>query len=81
MITRWTLFFFDAMFDDPEPFDGQIHHLTPLWQVCWLQTQIMLATFTTDNGMNEDLIRHLHLPQVMPAMTFLSTRLSAALLP
>ena len=68
-----TLFFFHAMFRDPEPLDRQVDHLTPLWQVCWLGTQIVLAMLAADDGMNEHLIGCLHLPQVMPTMALLPT--------
>ena len=68
------------MFGDPEPLDGQIHHLTSLWQVCWLGTQIVLAVLAAQDRMNEHLIRRLHLPEVMPTMSWLSTGLLAALL-
>jgi hypothetical protein len=39
----------------------------------------VLALLAADDWMNEDLIRHLHLPEVMPTMSWLSTGLLAAL--
>src|SRR5260221_2156780 len=81
METHRALLFFDPMFGDPEPLDWQIHHLTPLGQCCWLAAQILLAVLAACDRMNEHLIRHLDLLEVMPTVTFLSTRLLAALLP
>jgi hypothetical protein len=79
--TDRALFFLNAMFGDPEPLDWQIHHLTPLWQCCWLAAQIVLAVLAACDRMNEYLIRHLDLLEVMPTVAFLPTGLLAALLP
>src|SRR5260370_35335167 len=67
------------MFGDPESHVWQIDHLTPLWHAGFLGTQILLAVFAAEDGMNEHLIGRLHLPQVMPTMSWLSTRLLAPL--
>ena len=69
------------MFGDPEPLGRQVDHLPSLRQVCGLGAQIVLAVRAFDDGMNEHLIERLHLPQVMPTMSWLSTGLLAALLP
>ena len=81
MGTDRTLLFFHPMFGDPEPLDGQIHDLTPLWHCGWVLTQVVLAVLAPFNGMDEDLIRHLHLLEVMPTVTRLPARLLAALVP
>src|SRR5260370_32010998 len=69
---NWTLFFFHAMFRDPEPLGRQIDDLASLRQVCWLGTQIVLATLAADDVMIEDLIGHLYLLLVMPTMAHLA---------
>jgi hypothetical protein len=81
MGTHGTLFFFHPMFRDPEPPGRQVDHLASLRHVCRLGAQIVLAMLAAEDGMNQDLIRRLHLPQVMPTMALLSTGLLAALLP
>jgi hypothetical protein len=81
MGTHGALFFFHPMFRDPEPLGRQVDHLASLRHVCGLGAQIVVAMLTVFNRMNEDLIRRLHLPQVMPTMAWLSTGLLAALLP
>src|SRR6266851_556005 len=78
--TDRTLFFLNTMFRDPEPLGRQIDHLPSLWHVCGLGVQIVLAMLAAEDWMNDDLIRRLHLPQVMPTMSWLSTGLLAALL-
>ena len=60
MKTPGALFFFHAMFPDPEPFGRQVDHLAPLGQVCWLGAQIVVAMLAAKNWMNEDLIGGLH---------------------
>jgi hypothetical protein len=58
--TDRTLFFFHAMFGDPEPLGRQVDHLPSLWHICWLSAQIVLAMLAADDWMNEDLIGHLY---------------------
>src|SRR5260221_3638681 len=79
--TDRTLFFFRPMFGDPESHVWQIDHLTPLWHGGFLGTQILLAVFAAEDGMNEHLIGRLHLPQVMPTMALLPTRRLPAFFP
>src|SRR6266571_2830356 len=81
MGTHWALLFFHAMFGDPEPLGRQIDHLASLWHLCWVGAQIVLALLAAEDWMNEDLIRRLHLPQMMSTMSWLSTGLPAALVP
>src|SRR5436305_11991632 len=73
-----TRLFFHTMFRDPEPFGWQVHHLTPLWHGGFLLTQVVLAALTAFNGMNEDVIRLLHLLEMMPTVSLLSAGLLAA---
>src|SRR5258707_14499794 len=81
MGTERTLLFFDPMFGDPKPLDWQVHDLTPLWHCCWLRTQILLAVFTVLDFMDENLIGVVLLPQMMPPVPLLPTRLLPALFP
>src|SRR5258706_9661922 len=76
-----TLLFFHTMFRDPEPFGWQVHHLTPFWHVCCLGAQVVLAALTAFNGMDEDVIRLLHLLGMMPTVSDLSAGLLAAFFP
>jgi hypothetical protein len=73
-----TLLFFHAMFRDPEPLGWQVHHLAPLWHAGFLLTQVVLAALTAFNGMNEDVIRVLHLVEMMPTVAFLPAGLLPA---
>ena len=79
MVTHRTLFFFHAMFGDPEPLGRQVEHLASLRHGGFLGAQIVLALLAAEDWMNEDLIGLLYLPQVMPTMSWLSTGLLAAL--
>ena len=63
-----TLLFFHTMFGDPESFGWQVHHLTPLWHGGFLGAQVVLAALTAFNGMHEDVIRLLHLLEMMPTV-------------
>ena len=73
MGTERTLFFFDAMFPDPESFGGQINDLASLRHCCWLGAQIRLTVLTAGDWINNDLIWLLHLLEVMPPMPCLTT--------
>src|SRR5256714_10284394 len=76
-----TLLFFHTVLGDPELFGWQVHHLTPLWHGGFLLTQIVLAALTAFNGMNEDVLRLLHLLEMMPTVSDLSARLLPAFFP
>jgi hypothetical protein len=80
MRTHGTLFFFDAMLGDSEPLDWQVDHLTPLWEICCLQTQVVVATLTAQDGMKKHFIGFFSLSQVMSPMALLPTCFLAALL-
>src|SRR6266702_4653344 len=73
-----TLLFFHPMFRDPEPFGWQVHHLTPLWHGGFLLAQVVLAALTACNGMHEDVVRLLHLLEMMPTVALLCAGLLAA---
>ena len=81
METGWALFFFDTMFRDPESLGGQVDHLASLRERGFLGAQVVLAVLTAHDGMDEDFIRHLHLPQMVSTMAWLPTWLLAAFLP
>src|SRR5260370_20912405 len=69
------------MFGGPKALDLQVHDLAALWHCCWLRTQILLAVFTALDCMDENLIGVVHLPQMMPPVPLLPTRLLPALFP
>jgi hypothetical protein len=76
-----TLFFFHAMFGDPQPLGRQINHLASLREAGFLGPQIVLTLLATADGMNEDLIGRLDLPQVRASMALLSAWFLATLVP